>query len=75
MAVAPGGRVILTMRGARVVFDPYPREYWPSILPANEPGHRGQGIGGEYPNYRGLIPTFNESGGAVAFNPGHLEAM
>ncbi len=35
----------------------------------------GQGIGGEYPNYRGLIPTFNESGGAVAFNPGYLEAM
>ena len=35
----------------------------------------GESIGGEYPNYRGLIPTFNESGGAVAFNPGYLEAM
>ena len=35
---------------------------------------RGQGIGGEFPNYRGLIPTFHESGGAVAINPGLVEA-
>ncbi len=35
----------------------------------------GESIGGEYPNYRGLISEFNESGGAVAFNPGYLEAM
>ena len=34
----------------------------------------GASIGGEYPNYRGLIPEFNPSGGAVAFNPGYLEA-
>jgi len=34
----------------------------------------GESIGGEYPNYRGLIPTFNESGGAVAFDPAYLEA-
>jgi hypothetical protein len=34
----------------------------------------GEGIGGEYVNYRGLIPGFNESGGAVAFNPAYLEA-
>ena len=34
----------------------------------------GQGLGGEYPNYRGLIPTFNKEGGAVAFNPAYLEA-
>ena len=34
----------------------------------------GQGLAGEYPNYRGLIPGFNESGGAVAINPGLVEA-
>ena len=34
----------------------------------------GEGIDGEYPNYRGLIPEFNPSGGAVALNPGYLEA-
>ena len=34
----------------------------------------GEGIGGEFPNYRGLIPEFHESGGAVAFNPAYLEA-
>ena len=34
----------------------------------------GQGLAGEYVNYRGLIPTFNESGGAVAINPGLVEA-
>ena len=34
----------------------------------------GEGIGGEYPSYRGLIPEFSESGGAVAFNPAYLEA-
>ena len=35
----------------------------------------GQGIDGEFPNYRGLVPEFHKSGGAVAFNPGYLEAM
>jgi len=34
----------------------------------------GEGIGGEFPNYRGLIPDYHESGGAVAFNPAYLEA-
>ena len=35
----------------------------------------GRGIDGEFPNCRGLVPEFHESGGAVAFNPGYLEAM
>jgi hypothetical protein len=34
----------------------------------------GQSLAGEFPNYRGLIPTFNKSGGAVAINPGLVEA-
>jgi hypothetical protein len=42
VAVTPGIRVVFAMRGTRVIFDPDPREYWPGILPANEPGHRGQ---------------------------------
>ena len=37
-------------------------------------GTSGQGMAGEFPNYRGLIPTFHESGGAVAINPGLVEA-
>ena len=32
----------------------------------------GEGIEGAFPNYRGLIPRFQESGGAVALNPGYL---
>lgn len=35
----------------------------------------GQGIDGDFPNYRGLIPEFHKTGGAVAFDPGYLEAM
>ncbi len=34
----------------------------------------GKGMGGEYPNYRGLIPEWQTTGGAVALNPGYLEA-
>jgi len=34
----------------------------------------GESIGGEFPNYRGLIPEFNPSGGAVAINPDLIEA-
>ena len=36
---------------------------------------RGQGMAGEFPNYRGLIPTFNREGGAVAFNPAYVEGI
>jgi len=32
----------------------------------------GQGIDGAFPNYRGLIPRFQESGCAVALNPTYL---
>lgn len=35
----------------------------------------GASIGGEFPNYRGLIPTFNKEGGAVAFNPAYVEGI
>jgi len=34
----------------------------------------GEGIGGEYVNYRGLIPEWQNTGGAVALNPAYLEA-
>ena len=34
----------------------------------------GEGIDGEYPNYRGLVPEWQTTGGAVALNPGYLEA-